>query len=139
VEFIEGPSLVVDHILSVCKADSIIGFVARNFPKNADSPPAHYVAGRQLYLAPISAVASSPSVRYGASPTSLSTPASFLANCVAAARHAHRVSHAAESHGPCVASSRPHPQERYASLDVYSWRCLLPRTRSVPCPPPSSF
>jgi len=65
VEFIEGPSLVVDRVLSVCGADSIVKFVASNFPEHADSPPAHYVAGRQLYLAPISAVASSPSVKYG--------------------------------------------------------------------------
>lgn len=65
VDFIEGPSLVVDRVLNVCGADSIIKFVASNFPEHADSPPAHYVAGRQLYLAPISAVASSPSVKYG--------------------------------------------------------------------------
>jgi len=64
VNFIEGPSLVVDRVLSVCGADSIIKFVASNFPEHTDSPPAHYVAGRQLYLAPISAVVSSPSVKY---------------------------------------------------------------------------
>ena len=111
VEFIEGPSLVVDRVLSVCGADSIVKFVASNFPEHADSPPAHYVAGRQLYLAPISAVASSPSVKYGMRRPHHSWPLTLTTRTPHYTRTRNRNGHHAEPRGSRIAACWSHPEE----------------------------